>query len=271
MLEDKKIAIIGSGTMGQAIVGGLLRSGIPAARLKSTARTRSTSEKISEQFGIECSIHNDEVVRWADITILCVKPKDVEKVCIDLKKKEALVHNPLLISIAAGISTGFIENIVGSDTPVLRAMPNTPCFIGKGMTVVSKGANATDEHVEIARAIFSPLGRFIELEEKHMDTVTGLSASGPAFIYVIIEALADGGVMRGLPRNVATELVAQMTLGAAAMVLATGKHPAALKDDVTTPAGCTIAGILALEDGRIRSVLARGVETAAKVAAELGK
>ncbi len=271
MLDNKNIAIIGSGTMGQAIAGGLLKSEVTVTRLRSTARTRSTSEKISASLGIECSIHNEQVVKWADIVILCVKPKDIEKVCSDLNKKGALAHHPLIISIAAGISTSFIEKIVGDETPVLRAMPNTPCFIGKGMTVVSKGASATDEHVALAREIFSPLGRFIELEEKHMDTVTGLSASGPAFIYVIIEALADGGVMRGLPRHVATELVAQMTLGAAEMVLTTGKHPAALKDDVTTPAGCTIAGILALEDGRIRSVLARGVETAAKVAGELGK
>lgn len=272
MLNNKNIAIIGSGTMGQAIAGGLLKSGkVSVTQLRSTARTRSTSEKISASLGIECSIHNEQVAEWADIIILCVKPKDIEKVCSDLHKKEALTHHPLVISIAAGVSTSFIEKIVGNETPVLRAMPNTPCFIGKGMTVVSKGASATDEQVEIAREIFSPLGRFIELEEKHMDTVTGLSASGPAFIYVIIEALADGGVMRGLPRHVATELVAQMTLGAAEMVLVTGKHPAALKDDVTTPAGCTIAGILALEDGRIRSVLARGVETAAKVAGELGK
>src|SRR5664279_5506082 len=130
---------------------------------------------------------------------------------------------------------------------------------------------AKDDHIALATEVFAPLGRVLELEEKHMDTVTGLSASGPAFIYIIIEALADGGVMRGLPRNVATTLVAQMTLGAAEMVLTTGRHPAALKDDVTTPAGCTIAGILALEDGRIRSVLARGVETAARVAGELGK
>lgn len=271
MLDNKNIAIIGSGTMGQAIAGGLLKSGVAVTQLRSTARTRGTSDKISASLGIECSIHNEQVAKWADIVILCVKPKDIEKVCSDLHKKGALTHHPLLISIAAGVSTSFIEQIVGDETPVLRAMPNTPCFIGKGMTVVSKGASATDEHVALARQIFSPLGRFIELEEKHMDTVTGLSASGPAFIYVIIEALADGGVMRGLPRHVATELVAQMTLGAAEMVLATGKHPAALKDDVTTPAGCTIAGILALEDGRIRSVLARGVETAAKVAGELGK
>jgi pyrroline-5-carboxylate reductase len=150
-------------------------------------------------------------------------------------------------------------------------MPNTPCAISKGMIVLSRGAHAGDAHVAMARELFSPLGRVLELDEKHMDTVTGLSASGPAFIYVVIEALSDGGVMRGIPRAVATELVAQMTAGAAEMVLATGRHPAALKDDVTTPAGCTIAGILALEDGRVRSVLARAVETAARVAGELAK
>lgn len=272
MLNDKKIAIIGSGTMGQAIAGGLLHSGkVSKEQLRSTDRSRTIAETMSSKFGISCVTSNIEVASWADVIILCVKPKDIEKVVEQLKNRDALAHNPLIISIAAGISTSFIENITGKSSIVLRAMPNTPCFIGKGMTVVCKGSNASDENVLIAKEIFSTMGRFTELEEKHMDTVTGLSASGPAFIYIIIEALADGGVMRGLPRQTAIELVAQMTLGAAEMVLATGKHPAALKDDVTTPAGCTIAGILALEDGRIRSVLARGVETAAKVAGELGK
>lgn len=272
MLSEKRIAVLGSGTMGRAIAAGLLRSGkVQASQLRATARTRATAEKLSVELGLPCSIDNTAAAAEADIVLLCVKPKDIQKLCEGLRQKNALAAAPLLISIAAGVSTGFIEGIVGEGVPVLRAMPNTPCSIGKGMTVVAKGSHASDTHVALAREIFSPLGRFIELEEKHMDTVTGLSASGPAFIYVIIESLADGGVMRGLPRHVATELVAQMTLGAAEMVLTTGRHPASLKDDVTTPAGCTIAGILALEDGRIRSVLARGVETAARVAGELGK
>lgn len=272
MLSEKRIAIIGLGTMGKAIVNGLLRANVANLdQMCTTARTRAVAEKIYNDIGIRCITDNAEAAKQADIIILCVKPKDIEKIVASLKAKSALDHKPLVMSIAAGTSTGFIENIIGNGIPVLRAMPNTPCFIGKGMTVVCKGSHATDQHVELARAIFSTMGRFIELEEKHMDTVTGLSASGPAFIYIIIEALSDGGVMRGLPRQIATELVAQMTLGAAEMILTTGKHPAALKDEVTTPAGCTIAGILALEDGRIRSVLARGVETAARVAGELGK
>lgn len=272
MLKGKKIAIIGSGTMGRALAGGLLRSGKVAAKdLRGTARTKVTAERLTADLGVVCSTDNAEACREAGIVVLCVKPKDIQKVVEGLGAKGALAHAPLLISIAAGVSTGFIEGLLPSLTPVVRAMPNTPCFIGKGMTAVAKGTNATDEHTALAREIFSTMGRALELEEKHMDTVTGLSASGPAFIYLIIEALADGGVMRGLPRNVANELAAQMTLGAAEMVLQTGRHPAALKDDVTTPAGCTIAGILALEDGRIRSVLARAVETAARVAGELGK
>jgi pyrroline-5-carboxylate reductase len=270
MLSDKRIAIIGSGTMGRSIASGLIGSGkVKAAQLRATARTKASAEKLGRELGIACTTDNAEAAAAADILLLCVKPKDIAKAVEGLKAKA--VQGPLVISIAAGVSTAFIEEQLGKGVAVVRAMPNTPCLIGKGMTVVSKGSNATDRDVALSREIFSTLGRVIELEEKHMDTVTGLSASGPAFIYIIIEALADGGVMRGLPRQVATELVAQMTLGAAEMVLTTGKHPAALKDDVTTPAGCTIAGILALEDGRIRSVLARGVETAARVAGELGK
>lgn len=272
MLGNKSIAILGSGTMGRAVMMGLLRSEkVGVDQLCATTRTRATADKLAQDFNIRCSTNNLEMAQQADIILLAVKPKDIQKLLESLISKDALAHKPLIISIAAGISTSFIESIIGNDVPVLRAMPNTPCFIGKGMTVVCKGSTASDDHVALSREIFSTMGRFTELEEKHMDTVTGLSASGPAFIYIIIEALTDGGVMRGLPRQVATELVAQMTLGASEMVLATGKHPAALKDDVTTPAGCTIAGILALEDGRIRSVLARAIETAAKVAGELGK
>jgi pyrroline-5-carboxylate reductase len=149
-------------------------------------------------------------------------------------------------------------------------MPNTPCAIRKGTTVLSPGRRATEEHLQAARAFFEPLGGVLELDEGHLDAVTGLSASGPAFLFLILEALAEGGVQCGLPRGVALELAARMAQGAAAMVLETGRHPAALKDEVTTPAGCTIAGLLALEDGRIRSVLARAVERAAQVASRRG-
>jgi pyrroline-5-carboxylate reductase len=186
---------------------------------------------------------------------VCVKPSDVIEALHGLRDHSALWPRTLIISIAAGISTSAIEQAVGAPLPVVRAMPNTPCLIGHGMTVVARGSHATDEHLATAHAVFGTLGRCIVLDEKHMDVVTGLS---------------DGGVRCGLPRATATEMVAQVALGAASMVLSTGRHPSALKDDVTTPGGCTIAGLLALEDGKIRSVLARAVETATTTAASLG-
>jgi len=272
MLSRKSIAVIGTGTMGRSIVSGLLAAGkVRRGSLRAAARSKTTAARAFAESGVRCGTDAGAAASGADIVLLAVKPRDVTKVAESLRPSLAKGKRVLVISIAAGVSTATIEDALGGKVPVVRAMPNTPCLIGKGMTVLAKGSRATDRDVALAREIFTPLGRVLELEEKHMDTVTGLSASGPAFMYVIIEALADGGVMRGLPRHVATELVAQMTLGAAEMVLTTGRHPAALKDDVTTPAGCTIAGILALEDGRIRSVLARGVETAARVAGELGR
>jgi pyrroline-5-carboxylate reductase len=272
MARTKNIALVGFGIMGKTLAQGLVRSGrYPAEGVTVTARARGTAAAAAAEMGVRFLPDNAGAVKGAEVVVLCLKPKDIPGTLDDLAAKEALHHKPLLVSIAAGVSTAQIEERIPPGVPVVRAMPNTPCLIGKGMTVVSRGTHATEKHAKAAMDLFATVGRVLELDEKHMDTVTGLSASGPAFIYLIIEALADGGVMRGVPRSVATELVAQMTLGAAEMVLSTGKHPAALKDDVTTPAGCTIAGILALEDGKIRSVLARAVETTSRVAGGLGR
>ena len=188
-----------------------------------------------------------------------------------MKKGGAFNSLPLVISIAAGVSIGSIEEVTSPGVPVIRAMPNTPCLIGSGVTALAPGSGAGHEQMAQARVIFESLGTCVEVEELHMDAVTGLAASGPAYIYLIIEALADGGVMMGLPRKVAMDLVTQMVVGSARMVAETDRHPASLKDDVTTPAGCTISGILTLEDGKIRSVLARAVQIATIRASELGQ
>ncbi len=270
-MNDKTIAILGAGTMGQAIFRGLVRAGHPKKKLLATMRTRDAAKRLSKELGILVGIDNAEAVKRADIVVLALKPFTIPTVAKALAEAGAVGRRTLVISIAAGLKTAAIEEFLGDAVPVIRAMPNTPCAISAGMTVLSRGSRASDAQVALARRIFEPLGRVAELEEKHMDTVTGLSASGPAFVYVMIEALADGGVARGLPRTVAVEMAAQMVFGAASMVLQTGRHPAALKDDVTTPAGCTIAGILALEDGRIRSVLSRAVEVASVRAGELGQ
>ena len=270
MLQKKTVAILGAGTMGQAILGGLLDHGHPKARIRATTRTRAAADALTRERGVRVGTDNVVAASGADVIVLCLKPMNVVPVCRALAQAKALKRGCLVISIAAGVKTEAIAEALGEGVPIIRAMPNTPCAIGRGMTALARGSRASESHAALALKVFAPLGRALELEEKHMDTVTGLSASGPAFVFVMIEALADGGVARGLPRQVAIEMAAQMVFGAAAMVLESGRHPAALKDDVTTPAGCTIAGVLALEDGRIRSVLSRAVEVASVRAGELG-
>ncbi len=267
MTESKTVTVIGAGIMGRAILAALRDAG--AHDVRGTTRHAETAEKAAVMLNVPIGTDNAAAVRGAEVIILAVKPRSVVEVVAELRESSVMGEDVLLISIAAGVGIESIEAAVGTGPAVIRAMPNLPCAIGRGMTILSPGRNASEEHRRTAEAIFAPMGRVRELEEKHMDTVTGLAASGPAFFYVIIEALADGAVARGLPRDVAIEMAAQIAFGAGSMVLETGIHPAALKDQVTTPAGCTIAGILALEDGRIRSTLSRAVEVASIRAGEL--
>ncbi|MGZ8375632.1 MAG: pyrroline-5-carboxylate reductase [Gemmatirosa sp.] len=271
-LAGLHLALVGAGTMGRAIAGGLQRAGaFPDASLAIVDHHAVTAQTLA---GEVTGARVDDLAgacREADVVLLCVKPKDVPEVLATLRASDALAHAPLLISIAAGVSIGTLEAGTGGAVPVVRAMPNTASQIGRGCTVLSRGTHATDTHVAVATTIFTSVGRCLALDERHLDAVTAVSASGPAFIYVVLEALTDGAVSCGLPRDAAMELVARMTQGAAEMVLATGRHPASLKDDVTTPGGCTIAGLMVLEDGRARSVLARTIETTARVAAGLGR
>lgn len=271
MSQHPQLAIIGFGTMGQAISAGLVEaSGYPAGRIHAATRHPGAARARAEALGLDLTNDVEGAVRASEVVLLCVKPRELQGLLKRLNTAGALDHRPLVVSIAAGTTLAFLEAHSPAGTPLVRAMPNTPCAIRKGMTVLAAGQDVTEAHLAQARVLFEPLGRVMDLDEKHMDAVTGLSASGPAFMFIILESLAEGGVQCGLPRAVALELAAQMTLGAASMVLETGKHPAALKDEVTTPAGCTIAGLLALEDGRIRSVVARGIERATQVAAGLG-
>jgi pyrroline-5-carboxylate reductase len=266
------VAILGFGTMGRALAGGLVQSGLAGRdRLRIGVRRPHPQGPAAkgDDLGLPALL-NVDAAREAGAVVVCVKPKDVEALMRRLQETGALAHRPLVISIAAGLTTARLAELAPG-CPVIRAMPNTPCAIGKGTTILTRGPGAEDRHATLARLMFSSLGAVLELEEKHMDTCTGLSASGPAFIYMVLEAMAEGAVMCGLPRKVAMELAARATQGAAEMVLASGRHPAALRDDVTTPAGCTVAGLLVLEDGRLRSVVARGVEMAAKVAGGLSK
>ena len=217
---------------------------------------------------------NREAVKDAEIILLTVKPQTVAEVLQEIAPE--IGAKALLVSVAASVPTSYVEQQVAAagrvkrnDVAVVRAMPNTPAAVGCGMTAICGGAHATPSHLEIARSMFDAVGRTIVLDEKHMDAVTGLSASGPAFAYIILESLAEGGVKVGLPRDVATLLAAQTMKGSASVVLETGDHPALLKDAVTTPAGCTIDGILELEEGKLRVTLIKAVVKATSRAGEL--
>ena len=268
--DGTTLGVAGAGVMGRTLIRGLLASGIiEPTRLWAGDKNTAACEAATAELGIPVEVDYQNRVPTADLVLVCVKPADAAAVLTALRDA-GLRRDTLLISIMAGVSTERIESLLGRENPVVRAMPNTPCVVGEGMTVICRGRNAAKSHLERASCIFQAVGRCMPVDEIHFNAITALSGSGPGYQFLIIEALADAGVRVGLPRQLALTLAAQTTLGAAKMVLETGRHPASLRDDVTTPAGCTIAGLLMLEDGRIRSVLARAVEEATRIAAQLG-
>ncbi|MCH6554326.1 MAG: pyrroline-5-carboxylate reductase [Acidobacteria bacterium] len=267
MLTKKKIAVIGVGKLGETLIRALLDAGVvQPSQLTATAKHPETLEA-KKGLGIRLTLDNRAAAKGADIIILAVKPQAMAEVLGELRS--SVTPRQLVISIAASVGTGTIERGLGKKVPVVRTMPNTPCLIREGMSGIAPGKHATREHLALTQEIFNALGRSLVLDEKHMDAVTGLSASGPAYVYIIIESLAEGGVKVGLPRDISTQLAAQTVLGSAMMVLETQEHPAKLKDMVTTPAGCTIDGVLELEDGGLRVALIKAVVRATQRAKEL--
>ena len=268
--QGMTLGVVGAGVMGQTLIRGLIAGGlISKDRLWAGDKNPAACSKAAEALGVPAESDFRHRVPTAGLILICVKPADAPVVLATLRNA-GLRRDTLLISILAGVSTDRIESLLGTDNPVVRAMPNTPAVVGEGMTVVCAGSSASKTHLDRAERIFAGVGKCLPLDEIHFNAVTALSGSGPAYQFLIMEALADAGVRVGLPRQLALTLVAQTALGAARMVLDSGRHPAALRDDVTTPAGCTIGGLLMLEDGRVRSVLARAVEEATKIAAHLG-
>jgi len=263
-----RVAVLGAGKMGGILLKALLEKKLLTASLtKATVAHEERARALTEKLGLPVSTDNLAAVRDADIIFVCVKPQVVQEVIEQIQPH--LTKDQLIISVAASVPTSQIEKAAGMEVPVVRAMPNTPCLLGVGMTALCKGKFATAQHVEAASALFRVVGRTVAVDEKHMDAVTGLSASGPAYIYIILESLAEAGVKVGLPRDIATLLAAQTTMGAATVVLETGDHPALLKDSVTTPAGCTVDGIMELEEGKLRVTLIKAVVKAAQRAKEL--
>ncbi|MEE8349428.1 MAG: pyrroline-5-carboxylate reductase [Acidobacteriota bacterium] len=269
-LSKSRVAFLGLGTMGGILLESLLKEKIlkpknTVATVKHLARAKQLSKKL----GISVTTDNVWAAGQSDLVMLCVKPHTVGLVAREIASE--MTGDKLVVSIAASISTRFIEKSLEVEVPVIRAMPNTPCVVRSGMTGICKGKHAREAHLEVVRTLFGAVGTVVAVDEKQMDAVTGLSGSGPAFIYIILESLADAGVKVGLPRDVATLLAAQTVQGAARMSLETGQHPALLKDAVTTPAGCTIEGILALEEGKLRVTLINAIVKATERARELAE
>lgn len=265
------MGVIGAGVMGTALVKGLLDHGLVGTHeVWAAAKTDASCAEAAATLGIRAEKEYAPWVPDAEVLLICVKPAQAAKVA-DKLRASGLRKDAVLISVLAGVTTEKLEGLLESGNPVVRAMPNTPCVVGQGVTVYCGGRWANEEHLAVAQRIFQSVGRALEVEEHYFNAITALSGSGPAYMYLVMESLADAGVRVGLPRDLAMELVAQTMLGSARMVQETGRHPAALRDDVTTPAGCTIGGLLMLEDGKIRSVLARAVEEATKIVEQLGR
>ena len=263
-----RIAVLGAGKMGGILLKALIeKHQLLPERVRATVAHQARARELSHKMGVAVTTDNLAAVDGADVILVCVKPQVVQELMEEIRPGTSSTQ--LVISVAASVHTSQIEDALGTSIPVIRAMPNTPCVLGQGMTALCQGKYAQAEHVQAAAALFNVVGRTVVVDEKHMDAVTGLSASGPAYIYIILESLAEAGVKVGLPRDVATLLAAQTTLGAATVVLETGDHPALLKDAVTTPAGCTIDGILELEEGKLRVTLIKAVVKAAHRAKEL--
>jgi len=268
MLKGKKLAVIGVGKLGEALVAGLCKnSDLDKADIVGTVGQEASVERVTNKLGIRVGLDNKAAVKGCDIVILAVKPQNMDRILNELK--DVLKADQLIISVAASVTTAFVQERLARGFAIVRAMPNTPAIINAGMTGLCVGENVSADQKKMAESIFNCVGQTVFVDESLMDAVTALSASGPAYLYVVVESLAEAGVKLGIPRETSTLLAAQTMYGASRMVLETKAHPALLKDTVTTPAGCTIDGLMELEEGKLRVTLIKAVVKAAERAREL--
>lgn len=270
ILASHTIGFIGAGNMAGALIRGLIKGGhIAADRVHASGPRRDRLDELVSSYAIHVTTDNREVARTCGLIVLAVKPQILDKVLREIG--DQLVPGTLVISIAAGFGTEAIEGAVAEGVRVIRAMPNTPALVGAGATAISAGRHASEADLATAKALFDAVGITVTLDEHHLDAVTGLSGSGPAYIFLILEALSDAGVKVGLSRRNAQKLAAQTVMGSAKMLLETDEHVGHLKDMVTSPGGTAIAGLHTLEEGGLRTTLINAVETATKRARELGR
>ncbi len=270
MAINGRIAFLGGGNMAEALIKGLIAAGTAKAdQIMVTDVSADRLAHLKKTYGISAAKSNADAAREVGVIILSVKPQVVEKVLTEISL--VVDDKKLVISIAAGIALAKIEKSLRETSHVIRVMPNTPALVLAGAAALSAGKNATNDDLALAQSVFNSVGRAVVVDEKLMDAVTGLSGSGPAYVFMIIDALSDAGVKAGLPRPLALELAAQTLYGSAKMVLETKEHPGKLRDMVTSPGGTTIEGLHALEKGKLRATLMNAVEAATARSKELGK
>jgi pyrroline-5-carboxylate reductase len=271
MLKHHTVAIVGAGNIGRALLGGLLNGHeFNPDQIRATRRNPAMLEALLEQFpGIRTGTDNVEAVRDASIVVLAVKPQTAHEVIAEIRSH--LKDDALFVSVLAGLTTDVLKRYLGRELPVVRTMPNTPMLVDQGATAIAAGKLATEEHLNVVRQMFEAVGQVEIVPEYLMDAVTGLSGSGPAYVYMFIEALTDAGVKQGIPRSTSLRLAAQTVYGAAKLAIETGKHPAILRDEVTTPGGTAIAAVAELESHGLRTMLINAVATATARSRELSQ
>jgi pyrroline-5-carboxylate reductase len=255
----ERVAVLGTGKMGEALLSGMLRAGRRPADVLVTARRTDRAELLRERYGVQV-VATEEAAKAADTVILAVKPQDMAALLDELGPH--LPADRLVVSVAAGIPTQFIERRLVQDVPVVRVMSNTPVLVDEAMSAMSAGAHAGEEHLRRTEEIFAPVGKTIRVPESQQDAVTALSGSGPAYFFFLVEAMIDAGILLGLPRAVAHDLIVQTAIGAAVMLRDTGEHPVTLREAVTSPAGTTISAIRELENHGVRAAMLAALEAA---------
>jgi pyrroline-5-carboxylate reductase len=253
------IAVIGAGKMGEALISGLLKAGASPDDVLITERYETRAQELTQRYGVK-AVSNAEAAMLADTLVVAVKPQDMDSLLTELST--SVTPDRLIVTIAAGIPTSAIEKRLVEGVPVVRVMPNTPALVGEAMSAVAAGAHAKEEHLARAEDIFRPVGKVIRLPESQLDAVTALSGSGPAYVFYLVEAMTDAGILLGLPRAIAHDLIVQTVVGAGAMLRDSGEHPVTLREAVTSPAGTTIAAIRELENHGVRAAFLAALEAA---------
>ena len=262
------IAVIGAGKMGEALISGLLKAGASPDDVLITERYEARAQELTQRYGVK-AVTNTEAAKLADTLVIAVKPQDMDALLAELST--SVTPDRLIVTIAAGVPTSTIEKRLVEDVPVVRVMSNTPALVGEAMSAVAAGAHAKEEHLERAEEIFRPVGKVVRLPESQLDAVTAISGSGPAYVFYLVEAMTDAGILLGLPRSIAHDLIVQTVVGAGAMLRDSGEHPVTLREAVTSPAGTTIAAIRELENHGLRAAFLAALEAARDRSRELAQ